>query len=841
MFTFFGRFAQKYKWYILAFWLAFTVFMVIQAPLLSEVGVTDQSQFLPSQTESVYARNLVSEKFGNAASSSSAIIVIYNPTGLTAQDMNNTKALHDWLISENGPEKVSYVASIFESESLRSSLVSGDNTTMMMSVGFSTPVLDALKPDIQQIREQFTQYPGTHFYFTGSVGFLHDLFESVQRTIDKTTWVTIILVVALLLIIYRSPIAALVPLMGIGMSFLITRGVIGFIAQAGISFSTVTDAYLVVTIFGVGTDYCLFIISRFREEMKQPDHKQGILTTMKRISPVILASAVTVAIAFLCLSVSRFEMTRTSGLALAIGIGVTLLIGLTLVPALMSIFGRKLFWPSKTLAVVKKEPQPNKKGWRWFSWDKIGELISRHPLWVAIPIIIILLVPYIAIPRLTLSANVLTQLSSDEESSQGLNIMREHFSMGELSPLYLLIQAKEGSMFTPESLEDINEITQSLSGSSDISRVDYPTITANQLIGTSSQIKSLGDAVLTPSFNPNMIATLEPISSQLQQMAISYSGVVSSQNFSIAIADLTQISTLGAQLGTASPAELPALLYQLQTQIYDLSNKLTGLGNEFAFNGSGQFTNWLKATYFSIDYTVTRIYLVQSIDPYSNEATEAVPRIREAVATAVTNAGMENVQTYVGGDTALYADMLTTSDNDLMIVIVVTSIGIMAVIFLLLRSLLASIYMVITVLLNYGATLGITAWIFQDLLHYNNLINMLPVFLFVILAAVGADYNIFLVSRIREETETHSIKEAVHRAVANTGNVITSCGIILAGTFATLASSSFPMVMEIGVAIAIGVIIDTFVVRALLVPSLAVLCGRWGWWPSKLFKTLKKG
>jgi RND superfamily putative drug exporter len=118
---------------------------------------------------------------------------------------------------------------------------------------------------------------------------------------------------------------------------------------------------------------------------------------------------------------------------------------------------------------------------------------------------------------------------------------------------------------------------------------------------------------------------------------------------------------------------------------------------------------------------------------------------------------------------------------------------------------------------------------------------MLPVFLFVILAAVGADYNIFLVSRIREEAETKSLKEAVHHAVAHTGNVITSCGIILAGTFATLTSSSFPMVLEIGLAIAIGVIIDTFLVRALLVPSLAALCGRWGWWPSKLYRTLKKG
>ena len=148
--------------------------------------------------------------------------------------------------------------------------------------------------------------------------------------------------------------------------------------------------------------------------------------------------------------------------------------------------------------------------------------------------------------------------------------------------------------------------------------------------------------------------------------------------------------------------------------------------------------------------------------------------------------------------------------------------------------------MVATVLFNYGATLGVTSWILQDIFKFENLINMLPVFVFVMLAAVGADYNIFLVSRIREEAESKSIKEAVHHAVGNTGNVITSCGIILAGTFATLASSSFPMVLQIGASIAIGVIIDTFVVRALLVPSLAVLSGRWSWWPSKTFRTAKK-
>jgi RND superfamily putative drug exporter len=196
---------------------------------------------------------------------------------------------------------------------------------------------------------------------------------------------------------------------------------------------------------------------------------------------------------------------------------------------------------------------------------------------------------------------------------------------------------------------------------------------------------------------------------------------------------------------------------------------------------------------------------------------------------------------FVGGEAAIHTDMLDTSNSDFIRVLIITSIGILAVIVILLRSLLAPLYMVATVLFNFGATLGITSWLFLGVLKGENLTYMLPVFVFVMLAAVGADYNIFLVSRIREEAEQKSIKEAVQRAVAHTGGVITSCGIILAGTFATLASSPLPMVLQIGAPIAIGVLIDTFLVRALLVPSLAALAGRWSWWPSQLFHRLKQG
>ena len=837
MFSAFGNFAQKYRFYILAVWLVLTAFLVFQAPSLSEVGVTDQSQFLPEKTESVYARNLLNEKFGSGSQeTSSGLIVVYNEAGLNEQDENRAKQLRTWLISANGPEVVSRVTSVFDSEALRSSLVSADNTTMMLSVEFSTAALDDnVKQAIKEIRQQFALYPETSFYFTGSVGFIHDLFDSVQRTIDQTTIVTIILVIVLLLIVYRSPIAAMVPLVAIGVSFLVSRGIIGFLAEAGLSVSTVIDAYMVVTIFGVGTDYCLFIISRFREGISRSDHKQGIAFTMKQIGPVIVASAITVIIAFLCLSVSRFGMTKTSGYALAIGITVTLAAGLTLVPALMSIFGRFLFWPTKTTPKPDLKPKKRRLG-----WAKTGEWISRHPVLTAVPIIIVLIIPYFAIPGLTLSANVLTQLSSGEESSQGLNIIRDHFPVGELSPLVLVMQSKDSSLLTPDSLEGIDHVAQALTTSEDLLRVDYPSIAGRQLISLGEQAKTLGAMVAAPGFNFNNLALLQSQSGRLESLALDYPGVTQSPNFTSSLIILPRVSALADQIGTASPSELTAIISQLQTSLYDLGDALTALGNEFELNGSGTFVEWLKAVYFSVDGTAARMYLILDADPYSNDAVLALPRIREAAAVAFAASDLLDVGHYIGGETALHTDMVTTSNDDLTIVIVVTSIGILAVIVILLRSLLASLYMVVTVLLNYGATLGITTWIFIDILKFDSLINMLPVFVFVMLAAVGADYNIFLVSRIREESENKSIKEAVHLAVANTGNVITSCGIILAGTFATLASSSFPMVLQIGTAIALGVLIDTFLVRALLVPSLAALFGRWNWWPSPLFRKMKK-
>jgi RND superfamily putative drug exporter len=646
----------------------------------------------------------------------------------------------------------------------------------------------------------------------------------VQQTIDRTTIVTIILVAILLLIIYRSPVAIFLPLIAIGASFGVASGIISYLAQAGVKFSTLTQAYLVVIIFGVGTDYCLFLVSRFREELRRKERPEARASAITQITPVIAASALTVIVAFMAMGISRFGMDKTMGYAMAIGVGVTLLAGLTLVPALMSLFGKYLFWPGNP-AAVKKEGR--------FGWHIIGNWVSQHPVWVAVPIVLVLLIPYAALPGLKRTADTMTQLPQNAESVKGFKILNSHFPAGELSPLYLLVESPQGNMTGTTALQSIDTLAQSLRSVKGVASVDYYNAPGGQLTTLAAQIRSIGDAVGQGSLD--QLSSVEASAQVLQGLALQYPGILQSPNFQQAEANLAQVGAIAASVPSTNTTTS-----QLQTAVDNLSDNFTGMVGEFNLQTTTPFTAFLEATYFSTDKTTARINIILSDDPNSSTAVADVARIRKAVAVEIPTTTLTGSSTYLGGQSAVQADIMAVNDSDFLKVVGLAILGILIVIIILLRSILAPLYMVATVLLNYGTTLGLTTWVFLDLAKQGALIYMIPLFIFIILVALGADYNIFLMSRIKEEAQTRPIKEAVSHAVANTGGVITACGIILAGTFATLITSPLQVVLQIGVAIAAGVLIDTFVVRALLVPALATLTGRWSWWPSGLFKKLGK-
>jgi RND superfamily putative drug exporter len=229
----------------------------------------------------------------------------------------------------------------------------------------------------------------------------------------------------------------------------------------------------------------------------------------------------------------------------------------------------------------------------------------------------------------------------------------------------------------------------------------------------------------------------------------------------------------------------------------------------------------------------TRLFITLDREPYETRALDSTREIRDAAELSLSETSLEDSPIAISGSSAFFSDVRDIQQSDMVLIIWAVILGIFIVLALLLRSLVSPLYLVLTVLLSFGSTVGITTIVFQGFFGQEALVWWLPPFLFVILVALGADYNIFLMSRIREEAEKTDTRDAVGRGLALTGHVITSAGLILAGTFAALMFAPLKGLVQVGFATTVGILLDTFVVRSLLVPSIAVLLGRHNWWPSR--------
>ena len=221
-------------------------------------------------------------------------------------------------------------------------------------------------------------------------------------------------------------------------------------------------------------------------------------------------------------------------------------------------------------------------------------------------------------------------------------------------------------------------------------------------------------------------------------------------------------------------------------------------------------------------------------DPLSTAGFDLIPGIREAAHGAGGDAAL------VGGPTAEEYDLRQSAARDNKVIVPIALVLVLLILMLLLRAVVAPLVLIGTVILSYGAALGIATFFFEHVFDFPGIDPTLPLFAFVFLVALGIDYNIFLMARVREETLTHGTREGMLRGLAVTGTVITSAGIVLAGTFSALAVLPLVSLTEIGFTIAIGVLLDTFIVRTLLVPALVLEVGDRVWWPSALARARPK-
>ncbi|MGZ8437266.1 MAG: MMPL family transporter, partial [Candidatus Limnocylindrales bacterium] len=704
--------------------------------------------------------------------------------------------------------------------------------------------------------------------------------------------------------------------------------------------------FVVVLVFGVGTDYTIFLISRYREEVSKGDWHAASRTTVKRIGAVITASAATVIVGLGSMAFGQFGMIQTTGPALALTIFVTLLVALTLAPALLGIFGHYLFWPrhERDESVVNAGSL----------FARIAAVVSRRPAVVTGALILALAVPLTAIPSMRTNFDATSDLPKTSDARVGFELVTEHLGKGKIMPVSGVIEADTGTdLLSPASLGEIRDATRAVAstpGVQSVTSLIAPTgdgsvpdgfVPSRQLeamadgfASSGGEAKDLLDPKVTSSLKsaadylgaladpfpeiassgeystaasdlraaPDLIvelhdsalvsnqlravagalgastalgadprSTLEALGNYLQELVAAYPDTMRAPAFAAIQVDLlalqrtpttaivTDLATALASLAVTFDARPDAVLFPkslpatpqasaLQQRIATTFGRLPGdlraLAEQYASQPNDLFVpttlsgeggaqaKAAAAAYVSGDGTVERLFIITSDDPYSVTAFDTVRRARVTLAPFATGFGVD-ARASVGGPTAELADTQDALNSDFQRVAVITVLGVLIVLVLLLRAIVAPIYLVLTVLLSYLSTIGLTSWLYQSVFGQPGVNFFLPLMVFVLLVALGSDYNIFLMSRVREESERRPIRDGIRVASGRTGAVITSAGLILAGTFGSMASAPLIVLFQIGVAVAVGVLIDTFVVRSILVPALTTLVGDRAWWPSR--------
>ena len=723
--------SPKGKWVVLAVWLV-AILGSSGAGLASRFSDAEENSstaFLSSAAESTAALEVTERLAG--AKTAPTLIVYRRDGGLTAADraaieadlaeLNRVTQAFANTLPFGHPEGPA-APEPFE--------VSRDGTTALIGnvirstgSGDSSEIVDPVTRYRDVVRDGAPD--GLDVRVTGPAGLSADaiaVFRGINGTLIGAAF---LLVVLLLVLIYRSPVFWCFPILAVGVADAAARAFGWGLTELGVTVNGRTSALLSILVIGAGTDYALLLVARYREELhRHEDKHEAMALALRRAGPAILASGLTVMAALLPLSLSKVTGTAGLGPIGAMGIGAAVLAMLTFLPALLTIVGRRPFYPFVPHGpagrpapgfLVRRAGLLNRLEERLHAregtaderhgpWRRLGERIAVRPRLVGGVGLAALVV--MALGLLNFSAG-LTQSNAfreSVESVEGLDLVGEAFASGRASPT---------------------------------------------------------DIVLPASARAGVVVPVEMIPEVVK-----------------------------AARGVEGVSEVPPRPVDV---------------------GESGF----------------RLAAYLGFDPYSTQAFETVPRLREAVREVAPGA-------LVGGSTAIEYDLRQASGDDTRLLIPLALLVVLVILVGVLRAVVLPVLLVSTVVLSFLAALGVGAVVFDVIFGFPGSDPGLPLIAFIFLVALGVDYTIFLMTRVREETLMHGTRDGMLRGLAVTGGVITSAGIVLAGTFAVLGVLPLIFLTEIGFVIAFGVLLDTFIVRSIIVPALVLDLGPKVWWPSKL-------
>jgi RND superfamily putative drug exporter len=687
---------RRTKWVVIVAWLVGVVAMAPLGAQLADVTSDDTESFLPSEAESTEVQALLKDRFGEGETTN-GLIVYRRAGGLTAADRRKI-AQDARRIDEAIPVRAP--AAVPFTPDAPPGLVSpsGEAAYTVVTIPLDFERTADWGEEAREIAGDGGG--GLQVYVTGDLGLFAD-FEEVFGDLDaRLLLATVLLVIVLLGAIYRAPLIALIPIVVVALAYQLATGFIYLYADAGNTVNSNSTSILIVLMFGVGTDYCLLLVSRYREELHRIEDKhEAMQRALRRAGPALLASGCTVISAMLVLLLSEAGSTKTLGPVSAIGVAAALLAGLTLLPALLTIGGRRAFWPRTSAVAFRPEVElEEQRG----IWRRVGDSVLRRP-----GLALAGTVGFFAVCSLGLLAyqedySIGGFFKKDVESVEGFEVLGASFPAGALGPTAVIVRRDRGR-------------------------------------ATDADVAAVRRRLLAID-------------------------------------------------GVASVSEEPIR---------------------------------------SRDGTIARIDVVFRDDPYSDAALARVDVVRDRVDGAAPG-----VRALVGAGSAVQADFNEAAERDLRVIVPVALLVIAIILGILLQAIVAPIVLIATVVASFFGTLGLSVFFFIEVLGDRGVDASLPTYAFIFLVALGIDYTIFLMSRVREEARLHGTREGTLRALAATGPVITSAGIILAGTFSVLMTLPVTFAFNLGFMVAVGILLDTFIVRTLMVPAAIELLGDRIWWPS---------
>ena len=768
-----GAFSWRGVAIVIVAWIIIAGVMSGVAPSIEEVSTNDESEFLPNGTESLEAIKLEGEKF-SASDGAPAIIIYRNPSGITDKDIAKVSELDAIIRADEEHENIKLVISDFgeqqfgddpqaqgppSREDAGGPELSPDGTAITVAVIISGSPADEEYSEtvewLRQLDDQITIEPPATVQVTGPAGILTDAIAVFSQFDFRVSGITIVLVLVILLIIYRSPLLALLPVASVGVALFVAQSIAALLTDNfALALNGQVTAIMAVLMFGAGTDFTLFIVSRYREELPLRDNRfEAIATTMRAVGPSIASSAGTTAVAMMALALALSGSLKTMGPMLAMAMIVMLVAALTLIPAVLVAMGRVAFWPVKNFAPNDKESGV---------WHRVGTLVSRRPGTLLAVTTVAMFALAAGMFEITPTFSFVDGFPDSAESKAGFETLKSAYPPGELAPTNVYVSDEGESVFN--HLQAIEDLSSAL--------VADPAVDS-----VTSITRPLGQPL------PVEIAQVQPLVAMMPD-------------------DPSQIRDLMAML----PPE--------QAQL------------------AGAFLGGQRP--ISTDRTTTKLEIILNEDPYETVAMDAIPRLRETVQNSINASTLRGSTAVVGGPTATNFDSRAATNRDFVVISPIVVAAIWIILALLLGSVVAPTYLVLSVILSFASALGLSILVFEygfghEGIGYSNI----P-FIFVFLIALGADYNIYIMSRVREETRTRGLAEGTRYAITRTGGVITSAGIILAGTFSVLTTFPLLNLLQLGFTVMLGILLDTFVVRAIMVPAIVMKLGEINWWPSKM-------